>query len=47
MRGTLTLLVLAVAIAVGLWYWLAPADSPVVTQPGTAETRSWRHTHDR
>ncbi len=38
MRGTLTLLVLAVAIAVGLWYWLAPADSPVVTQPGTAET---------
>ena len=38
MRGTLTLLILAVAIAVGLWYWLTPADSPVVTQPGTAET---------
>ncbi len=37
MRGTLTLLILAVAIAVGLWYWLTPADSSVVAQPGTAE----------
>ena len=37
MRGTLTLLILAVAIAVGLWYWLAPADSSVVTRPETAE----------
>ena len=37
MRRTLTLLVLAVAIAVGLWYWLTPADSSVVAQPGTAE----------
>ena len=36
MRGTLTILVLAVAIAVGLWYWLAPADTPGVTQSETA-----------
>ena len=37
MRGTLTILFLAVMIAAGLWYWLAPADMPAVTQLETPE----------
>ena len=37
MRGTLTILVVVAVIAAGLWYWLAPADTPAVTQPETPE----------